>query len=344
MEKKSKDPIEFISGKETQLINSISKAGRAVDSILKSIWYNTLMFVFVLFSSFVLLLFLSPYFIGSEHTALRGTGALLYNIVSFTKACHQLPQRSISLFGAHMPVDARSFGVYFGILLGVIVPLVTSRFKRIFKSRWILLFSILPLAVDGISQTVLVLRESNNLLRILTGFIFGFGFSMFFISYFFRKYRRIKPCITRWENLTVTVFVTVLLISLFILSAGKLMGEEYMSKGEAIAFAINHSTGQYNYVSAYYVAPRVIMSIHFDPFIENYNDFVLKDVKKLDWDEIAALSDETGSQMLALTGIWVVVLSDEEPVRKGKTIYTLVGGEYYYIDPLYRIIFDVKSH
>jgi uncharacterized membrane protein len=55
------------------------------------------------------------------------------------------------------------FGFIWLTLLQMQIPLIA------------VLLMMLPMAIDGISQLV-GLRESNNVLRFLTGFMFTFGF------------------------------------------------------------------------------------------------------------------------------------------------------------------------
>lgn len=348
MQTKPQDPMEYLISKGDKmamsLTHSMNKAGKVIENISKSIWYNAFMVTFFLFTSFTVLLLISPVLITSEDPSLRGVGAVIYNVVSSTQMCHQLPQRSIGFLGAHMPVDARSFAIYLGVVIGAFLPLTTKRAVELFKSPRIILLSILPIAVDGISQSMLGLRESNNALRFLTGFIFGFGVVCFLVSYILKKYPDIKPLITRKENLIVTVFAALLIVYTFVLFAGGTAGDSYLSRGHAQAIALNHSATSWGHARVYYIAPNVVASIHYDPYLKSYNDFVLSDVKNLDWDIIGALADEMDSRVMGLTGIWAVVLSDDAPVKEGKTIFTHVSGDYYYIDPVYGIILEIKSH
>ncbi|MDO5849457.1 MAG: DUF2085 domain-containing protein [Methanobrevibacter sp.] len=85
--------------------------------------------------------------------------------------CHRLPERSFFWRGHQFPVCARCTGVYLSI---VTVPLL--RMLRLdFQALLILgIILIAPMAVDGTTQ-LFRLRESNNYLRLFTGFIGGIG-------------------------------------------------------------------------------------------------------------------------------------------------------------------------
>lgn len=105
--------------------------------------------------------------------------ALLYLFFSFT--CHQLPQRSFHLFGHKLAVCARCTAIYFGGLLAALAyPIVRRLGDTGLPSKWIVILSIIPIGLDGVSQA-LGLRESTNTLRALTGFMFGFVLPFYLI-------------------------------------------------------------------------------------------------------------------------------------------------------------------
>jgi uncharacterized membrane protein len=81
--------------------------------------------------------------------------------------CHQMPERSFHFKGRQFPVCARCTGVFLGYLALPIfcLELVTPTIP------FIIIFSA-PLILDSVSQA-LGKRESNNALRLITGFLFG---------------------------------------------------------------------------------------------------------------------------------------------------------------------------
>ena len=94
--------------------------------------------------------------------------------------CHGLPERSLLLFGEAMPICARCFGIYGGIIAGIalftIVPWLEER-----MARGAALVAVLPLAADGLTQLA-GLRLSTNALRIATGLAAAIAFAMWALA------------------------------------------------------------------------------------------------------------------------------------------------------------------
>ena len=83
--------------------------------------------------------------------------------------CHQMPTRSFFIKGYQLPLCARCTGIVFGHLTAFLfIPFYTFNFK--------IVLLILPLAVDGITQ-YFTNYESNNLKRVISGFLYGFAFT-----------------------------------------------------------------------------------------------------------------------------------------------------------------------
>ncbi|HLT24041.1 MAG TPA: DUF2085 domain-containing protein [Ignavibacteria bacterium] len=84
-------------------------------------------------------------------------------------SCHRIPSRSFFYKGKQFPVCARCTGTYIGFLS---MPFFV--FDLIYLSwLWTFIF-ILPTIVDGLTQAFMN-RESNNTLRLITGFTYGVG-------------------------------------------------------------------------------------------------------------------------------------------------------------------------
>lgn len=87
--------------------------------------------------------------------------------------CHRKPERSFFIKGHQFPVCARCTGFYTTIILYTIyayyVPIV-------YTPEYILFGFLLcvPTILDGMTQ-FLEFRESNNILRFLTGILGGIG-------------------------------------------------------------------------------------------------------------------------------------------------------------------------
>lgn len=98
----------------------------------------------------------------------------------FRLLCHGIPDRCLVAFGTRMPICARCFGIYVGLFSGLaafwLVPRLPSR-----PLGFATLAAAVPMAVDGVSQALL-LRTSNNPLRLATGFIAAFVFGLWVLS------------------------------------------------------------------------------------------------------------------------------------------------------------------
>lgn len=82
--------------------------------------------------------------------------------------CHKKKERSISFFGLERFLCSRCIGILLGYIFGLVLNLFI-----IFRIEFSILF-IVPLVLDGVTQ-LFGYRESNNLLRVLTGILFGVG-------------------------------------------------------------------------------------------------------------------------------------------------------------------------
>lgn len=91
--------------------------------------------------------------------------------------CHQMPERSFCVHGYQFPVCARCCGVFIGYLLAPLtyVKLGFSRLKNFAFVGLILMF------LDWFLQAVHI-NESNNIRRLLTGIVGGFGSMVVFLK------------------------------------------------------------------------------------------------------------------------------------------------------------------
>lgn len=83
--------------------------------------------------------------------------------------CHRMPKRSIPFFGLERFLCARCLGLLLGGILGIIIYRLDFKLPPIFG-----FLCLIPMLLDGFSQAF-KLRQSNNELRLITGFLFGFG-------------------------------------------------------------------------------------------------------------------------------------------------------------------------
>ena len=99
--------------------------------------------------------------------------------------CHQLPERSFSVLGVQYPVCARCTGIYVGFLFALATLLWVYRRRhptgRPATAAYVVgLISVAAMAWDGVSSYA-SLRETSNLLRLVTGV--GFGGSLALVTY-----------------------------------------------------------------------------------------------------------------------------------------------------------------
>jgi len=93
--------------------------------------------------------------------------------------CHQLPERSFIAGGLQAPVCARDTGIYVGVLISLVVVAALHRGERPREFPPLRVWAILALLVaamgwDGVTSYA-GLRDSNNLLRLVTGLGTGYA-------------------------------------------------------------------------------------------------------------------------------------------------------------------------
>ena len=101
-------------------------------------------------------------------------------IHSYHGVCDQVPSHSYYLFGHQVCLCERCLAIYCTLLLAGIALAVLPRLRsKVRPLDWrLLLLLIVPMAIDGLTQLV-GWRESDLLLRTLTGFLFGLGGAWF---------------------------------------------------------------------------------------------------------------------------------------------------------------------
>lgn len=98
----------------------------------------------------------------------------LYRWLPIVFGCHCRSDRSFHWHGRQFPLCARCTGELLGILLAMVVCLF---FRCPVKLCVVLM---VPMVLDGSIQ-LLSPYESQNVLRCVTGMLFGFGFWMLFV-------------------------------------------------------------------------------------------------------------------------------------------------------------------
>ncbi|HNR25409.1 MAG TPA: DUF2085 domain-containing protein [Methanobacteriaceae archaeon] len=93
--------------------------------------------------------------------------------------CHQIPDRTLKLFGHYLPVCSMCTGLYTGSIISFIF-LYEMYLSQI--SFYLGIILIIPTLIDGYTQYI-GLRMSNNTLRLITGFTAGVGLILILISF-----------------------------------------------------------------------------------------------------------------------------------------------------------------
>ena len=111
--------------------------------------------------------------------SLQDSGSLLSNFDMFMGfICHRIPERTFIVHGHYFPVCSRCTGFYIGAFSYFIF--VYFFYVNYTISLVILaVFMLIPSLLDGFTQ-LFRFRESNNLLRLLTGLIGGVGLAILF--------------------------------------------------------------------------------------------------------------------------------------------------------------------
>ncbi|RZB29481.1 MAG: hypothetical protein AEth_01116 [Candidatus Argoarchaeum ethanivorans] len=87
--------------------------------------------------------------------------------------CHRYPERTLKISGHYFPVCSRCTGIYLGMFIFFLLQFFIE-FNYGLDIFVVSMLLMLPTALDGTTQ-LLKLRESTNLIRFSTGFIFGIG-------------------------------------------------------------------------------------------------------------------------------------------------------------------------
>lgn len=313
-------------------MNLASRIGELKDS--ENFWVMAYLAILTYISSVVLftvLFIAAPLLIQIENSLLLGVGAMAYNIVSLFVMCHQLPERSLFLLGMQFPICSRCLGIYIGSSFGGLIALsqIGKKLPRFLMSKKMLLVFALPMIVDGVTQTLLFERESSNMLRLVTGLMFGFGVLYFSTSIIVERARTIKSDTEIVWKLAVGINLFILFL---ILAAGLYVGTKYVSKEEALDMALSVVGVKNMEYRVYYIPANAVRNIRNDPYLSSYNDLLLKDLMRVDYRKHGY-------------GVWAVALLNEKPKSEGKVVYFSEGnGAYVYIDAMNKEIIFVENN
>ncbi len=133
----------------------------------------------------------APFFLSLLSSNGKGVAFLIYWF--FSPVCHQLKESSFIIYGNQMAVCSRCFGIYLGMMLGVLFyPLIRSfDFTRVVHRRYIMLAS-LPMVGD-IALLVMGAYPPLLWLKALTGMFFGFALPFYLLPALYQMVRQ-------WSN------------------------------------------------------------------------------------------------------------------------------------------------
>lgn len=346
--------VAFLDGKGDGAVQFHIKANDFLDAIK----YNVLMIIFLAAALFVLVVVLTPILLSSENPYLRGVSSLLYVTVALSYGCHQLPYRSLIMGGVPQAVCSRDVGIYVGAIIGFATVFIKNP-PKILSEKKSLLIAFAPIALDGVSQTILHMRESNNVIRVATGLIFTF-FLVGFIAnrLFIRRYPGFREKALDPKFLALDLIV-IALLAYNMAPVAYTFGMAYMSRGEAVGFAKANSTIQNPAaVESYYVAPLAPVSLHSDPFYKNHNDAIIQDLFDMPYylpslpcggaggncsqsnvnPNETSLNKTLGEMLYESAetqhnlGLWVVAVLEERQPATSDPYTPAARGEYYYFD------------
>ncbi len=167
---------------------------RYLISIASLIIRHWLTIVNVAMFLFIAPMVLTPYFMSTGNPMLVYLANAL--MAAYHPACHQLPERSLFVFGYQMTVCSRCFAIYASFLAGgLLFYFIKNRLKP-FHILYYILFCV-PMGIDGTAQLFGIpiprgigpglqpvwTTLSNNEMRVLTGAIFGLGSALFVMPY-----------------------------------------------------------------------------------------------------------------------------------------------------------------
>lgn len=278
---------------------------------------ETLYYAFLILSGlFAGSIFIVPLMIDSSNGFLTGAGAVFYKISAFF--CAQVPERSFHFGTTQLPVDARMTGIFVGGFLGLLAPAL----RRPKRDSWIYLIvgllMTLPLVIDGTTQTILIWRESNNILRLATGLLAGTGVSYALGAILledkektgFRRGLVLPP-------LRAAVAV-VLIVLLAFIATGAFYGSGIVTRSEAMAKAGRSLPNGANRL-VYWLPPNSGISIAFDPYADRYDDVVLNN-----------LIEARG--LRSTLGAWIIASVAKAPRISRTPFLPETAGKFIYID------------
>ena len=139
--------------------------------------HRALRLVFLFGGAAMLTLALAPVLLAGDPWAGRLAAGL--DAVLLKPFCHQLPGRSLHLFGAQVGLCWRCLALLVGGLAGTLAAGLPGRWPRR-KAQLVAVAALAPMFMDVGAQTLHM--YSSNLTRVATGLVTGLGVSLALLS------------------------------------------------------------------------------------------------------------------------------------------------------------------
>jgi uncharacterized membrane protein len=178
--------IEGLSPRRQAFSRSVVRVAEGVGHFLGKHWL-------ALFES-VLGIFIGGAFLGPILAYFGNNAAEYWLLHTYHSVCDQIPSHSYYLLGHQVCLCERCLAIYTTFFLAglalAVVPRLRQRVRPLDWRLWLLF--ILPMALDGGTQ-LFGWRESDLILRTITGFLFGLGIAWFALPHIEEIARDVPP-------------------------------------------------------------------------------------------------------------------------------------------------------
>jgi uncharacterized membrane protein len=150
--------------------------------------------------------------------------------------CHQMPDRSFFVHDHQYPLCARCTGMYLGFITGLIFLLARKRLKaaRLPPAPLVatLIGFIVLMGIDGLNSTISIipgapqLYHTTNVIRLITGTLYGLALSMLFPPFFnsaIWKEPSGERTIKNWRELAWLVLAAGIVIAIVLIATDYLL-------------------------------------------------------------------------------------------------------------------------
>ncbi|HLV99726.1 MAG TPA: DUF2085 domain-containing protein [Ktedonobacterales bacterium] len=178
--------IEGLSPRRQAFSRTVVRVAEVCGRFLGKHWlasYNSLLVIFI-----------GGAFVGPILAYFGNNAAEAWLLHTYHGLCDQVPSHSYYLFGHQVCLCERCLAIYTTFLLGGLALAIVPRLRQTARPLhwWLWLLLMVPMALDGGTQ-LLGWRESDLLLRTITGFLFGLGGAWFVLPHIEEVTRDLLP-------------------------------------------------------------------------------------------------------------------------------------------------------